>query len=1130
MAQLEFEITASIQTVTIGGVTVTNAEVYNGNMKAPTLRAEVGDDLVVRFINDLPYVSGIHWHGIELSNSMDGTPVTQAGVKVGPFTKPVPASPSGGTYLYKFKVTRPGIFWYHPHHFHSTNRVFRGLYGMLIVTDTARENLLRAALTIPATVDTHDLVLGDTTICKLVNDTVTYPDPASIVPPENAPEWVSGATTFQDAPAGPQDICVTAPLDDHGVVDVTNPFGAGEIPNIQKDAGKIWEGQTVLANGDTPEHRFGTPTLPVALAPTASMLDVAPGQGIRLQAVNCSTSRYFRLKLTYGNGTVPGGTVELIRIGGEGGLLNAAVMEGGTIGTFDTGYDPGEILLPPATRADFVFTVPADAVGVMTMWTRDYKHKAQGSGHSFLPTVPVKHFNVSLPPVATPYSITNGTPLLDAVGGSTVQITAAAATDTLLNPLATGSGGDFLVAKDGSPLMDIQMTGGPAAGGPSIDSIPAWASPTTPYTSTPKLLSSRYAETDNTIELTVTNATGTNHPFHLHGFSFQPIELTRPGSPTLTWAYPEYRDTVDVPGNYTLKLRFRTDDRTLADGVTLGGALGRWLFHCHIFYHAHRGMLSELVITDAVGREKPNIDVGGSWSYAPSGGIASRKGTYFLPDGDTLDSVVAHLDNGTLIGDITITSPTTWEWQSHTPPAPPLGDGVNYVYVTITGNSGYKDQTVFRLQIGGMDEGSDNGDPHIRTIDGTNYDFQAVGEFTLLADRDGMVIQTRQTPVPTAKPVTNSYTGLTSCVSVNTAVAALLGSHYVSYQLGQEVGSLEFFVNGKRFDLTTRTLNLDNNLVRGVEIDGKLSLRVDFEHHAVLIATPRFWTSNNIHYFNISVSHTHGDEGLMGKIPEGSWLPKLRSGATLGPKPKDLHERYVQLYQTFADSWRVSDKTSLFTYASGKSTVDFTDKDWPPFQPPCKLKPQFEIPGTIVLPAIPEDEAKIICQGVTENDLFANCVLDVSATGDETFADGYLIEQRIRLSATSVQVVTVQDEGKVNVTAIVLPLNKNGKKPTGKVTFTVNGVEVGPAVAVDVNGHASIILDNPKEGDSVGASYADGDEDGLSSSSSPTITLPSIDEKQPKPDRVDKSWPRYFWLILIIILLFILVLLFVLIR
>ena len=76
-----------------------------------------------------------------------------------------------------------------------------------------------------------------------------------------------------------------------------------------------------------------------------------------------------------------------------------------------------------------------------------------------------------------------------------------------------------------------------------------------------------------------------------------------------------------------------------------------------------------------------------------------------------------------------------------------------------------------------------------------------------------------------------------------------------------------------------------------------------------------------------------------------TWLPLLPSGATVGPKPASLHERYVALYQTFADAWRVTDQTSLFVYAPGTSTKTFTDRDWPAEKPPCKLKPQFEIPG-----------------------------------------------------------------------------------------------------------------------------------------------------------------------------------------
>jgi hypothetical protein len=30
--------------------------------------------------------------------------------------------------------------------------------------------------------------------------------------------------------------------------------------------------------------------------------------------------------------------------------------------------------------------------------------------------------------------------------------------------------------------------------------------------------------------------------------------------------------------------RVRLDDRPLVDGATMGGSLGRWLFHCHIFF------------------------------------------------------------------------------------------------------------------------------------------------------------------------------------------------------------------------------------------------------------------------------------------------------------------------------------------------------------------------------------------------------------------------------------------------------------------------------------------------------------------------------------------------------------------
>ena len=118
---------------------------------------KVGDTVIVHFQNNLSVGTGIHWHGIELSNGMDGTPFTQ---------NPVPP---GGSFLYKFTVTRPGIFWYHPHHDPtndtSTNQVFAGMYGEIIVTDP-NEAALQASGMLPPAAQTKPIVLSDTTVCK----------------------------------------------------------------------------------------------------------------------------------------------------------------------------------------------------------------------------------------------------------------------------------------------------------------------------------------------------------------------------------------------------------------------------------------------------------------------------------------------------------------------------------------------------------------------------------------------------------------------------------------------------------------------------------------------------------------------------------------------------------------------------------------------------------------------------------------------------------------------------------------------------------------------------------------------------------------------------------------------------
>ena len=1058
---IETTLVVSQATVDIGGV-LAHAEVFNGAIPGPTFRLTVGDSVVVRLINDLPYPVGIHWHGIELENYSDGTEITQSGIPPAPLQVLGNGAPAGGTFLYKFKVSRSGLFWYHPHHGMSINRVFRGLYGMIIVTDPLESNLTGPGGVLPAAADTMQLVLSDVTVCKApgTNDAATYVDPTTIATVADRPEWLSGLTS-QVGPT-PVMFCElpTATNDDGTMAAVS--YAAGDVPSLgMMGPGRMTEGQTVLTNGVNVGGRLGTPAAPRALLPAAVAKNIQSGQGLRLQIVNCTHLRYFRLRLT----TEAGVKVNLVRIGGEGGLLDNAILEGGLIGTIDTRFESGEIVLPPACRADVVAAIPAGLPlnSVLTLWTRDYQRTGDNNPGNWaqLPTVPVMHLKVTGAAGAA-YTISAGD-ALRAPAGMPPVATLGAATGSLLNPVTIG--------KLGLANQDIKFQTG---GVPNIDgaAVPAAFMGSTPYTLAPHLGSTRYAEKGKLLELTVTNASSghAHHPFHLHGFSLQPVKFApRAGAPgtvtgTFTWPYREFRDTIDLFPDYTLTFRILLTDRELADGVTLGGFLGRWLFHCHIFFHHMQGMISELVVTDASGKEKPNVNVDGSWAYAPIGGTAIRNGTFYHRDGLNMTLTTS---KGTIIPNVA--SPGgNWSWSYSSAPGDPAS--VEYVYIKATDTAGRLDQAVFRLQIGGADAGSDIGDPHIRTVDGKSYDFQAAGEFTLLRDREGMEIQTRQTPVETPPPIKDNYTGLTECVSLNTAVAARVGSHRISYQPFREPGQLQFFVDGKPAELPKGGIDLEGDRVSTFDAGGETGLRVDYAHGPVLLVTPRFWNSYGLWYLDVDVSNTNGDEGLMGSIHKGTWLPNLPSGATVGSMPASLHERYIALYRTFADAWRVTDQTSMFVYTPWKSTATFTDRDWPPQKPPCTgLKPGFQKPVTPIRENIPIATAERICKGVTMKDLHDNCVFDVATTGDETLAKGYLIAQDLRRRGTAVQIIGDKPQTRpgepLTVTATVLPKTSEKWSPAGTIRFVIDGAPMKESVKIDARGRAKATVTALKAGE-----------------------------------------------------------------
>jgi hypothetical protein len=292
-------------------------------------------------------------------------------------------------------------------------------------------------------------------------------------------------------------------------------------------------------------------------------------------------------------------------------------------------------------------------------------------------------------------------------------------------------------------------------------------------------------------------------------------------------------------------------------------------------------------------------------------------------------------------------------------------------------------------------DAASRGDPHVVTFNGTPYDFQPAGEFVMLRNAAGFEVQVRQTPVSTAAPVgPDAHTGLTSCVSVHTAVAARLGGSKVTFQPGygdNKDRGLEVRIDGKSVLLGRNPIIVGGGRVmRNALGDG---LEVDFPDGAKLIAVPGFWgPPNNIWYLNIDVFNAEAGEGYAGAILAGQWLPLLSDMTGLGARPPSLSQRFDDLNGRFADAWRVGPADSLFDYAPGTGPADFVVKDWPPAKPPCI------VPGSTTPPPPPMDRRKAqeICSQIKDKTLRMQCTLDVTATGDIGFFRTYQLSERLR--------------------------------------------------------------------------------------------------------------------------------------
>lgn len=633
----EAELSADEQTVMIGGH-VAHALIYKdvnnttgaysgtpNGIPIPQIIVNVGDEVVVKLTNNLEADcaaldcdTSIHWHGVEVDNNSDGTGVTQNHL--------VP----GESYTYRFIAPRPGLFWFHPH-MKPGPQTFAGMYGAFVVRDPNEASLQSAGI-IPPESSTHTLVLSD-----IEFDTI---DP-------QLPDEV-GNIGYQ-------------------ILGIAQPWAfweglCAEHDDIGEQQGAcrfMVEAERVLVNGQQPD--YGDLNEPSDFLP---IIEARSGEGIRLRLINTATYRYFRLSVLDN-----GSDNNLYRIGGEGGFLEKVRIEGGTQGGWNTKIDEGEILVPASGRADVVI-VPTGNVGdIITITGLDADRGGPITKPSYGPAGDLVRIKIT---GTDPdfFNIAEGDNVLGSGGIENLKTIDAADLDPLSDPPQKP---DNSGPEPGMTNPEIILEG-LVTGILAINGIQGHFEDSGPdYKQVPYQGATRYARIGDVLELTVKNGTGgQDHPFHLHGFSFQPVRIidNNTEDTLYTYDYNEFVDVIDIHGNQGVVFRVRLDDRPIitdtrqeADAplpnqfIPSGGAAGRWVYHCHLFLHASLGMISELVVLPspiALCTDRTEDTDAGSCTASR---ISIDDGSYDPNGGDI--TLAQNSDNPYALGDTTVTLTVT---------------------------------------------------------------------------------------------------------------------------------------------------------------------------------------------------------------------------------------------------------------------------------------------------------------------------------------------------------------------------------------------------------------------------------------------------------------------------------------
>ena len=247
------------------------------------------------------------------------------------------------------------------------------------------------------------------------------------------------------------------------------------------------------------------------------------------------------------------------------------------------------------------------------------------------------------------------------------------------------------------------------------------------------------------------------------------------------------------------------------------------------------------------------------------------------------------------------------------------------------------------------------GDTHVTTFSGLYYDFQASGDFVLMQDGPDFEVQTRQETGPPQYPNT----------AVNKAVAVRMGKTRVALY----IEPMRLVING-----TARTLADGSTIAEstGVQIvrHGSVYIVTDDGGDSVSATLNPQWIN-----VNVGLGHTLTEiRGLLGN-PKGTEQVLATSAGVVLNEPVT----FTDLYHTYADSWRVQRKDSMFTEpATIRAGI------------PAKPFYASEIDPQLAGPALEACRAA----GITNRDLLESCVLDSVVMNDKLAIKAFILARR----------------------------------------------------------------------------------------------------------------------------------------